>query len=110
MVPRQPSAIVAQSLSCIQLFAAPWTAAHQVSWSFTVSWSWLKLMSIELVMPSSHLVLCHPLLPSIFPSIRVFSIESASNKKAPRLPNLGFYGKVMVSSWVKNIPELSLCL
>ena len=54
----------------------PWTAAHQVSLSFTNSRSLLKLMSIELVTPSNHLILCHPLLPSIFPSIRVFSNES----------------------------------
>ena len=54
----------------------PWTAAHQVSLSFTNSQSLLKLMSIELVMPSNHLILCHPLLLSIFPSIRVFSNES----------------------------------
>ena len=55
--------------------AAPWTAAHQASLSFTISWSFLKLMSIELVMPSKHLILCHPLLlpPAVFPSIRVFS-------------------------------------
>ena len=56
-----------------------WTAAHQASLSFTISWSLLKLMSVELMMPSNHLILCHPLLllPSIFPSIRVFSNESA---------------------------------
>ena len=56
----------------------PWTAARQASWSINNSWSLLKLMSIELVMPSNHLILCHPLLlpPSIFPSIRVFSNES----------------------------------
>ena len=62
-----------------QLFATPWTATCQVSLSFTISWSLLKLLSIELVMPSSHLILCHPhlLLPSIFPSISVFSNESA---------------------------------
>ena len=67
-----------QSLSRVQLFATPWTAAHQASLSFTISRSLLKLISIELVMPSNHLVLCHPLLlPSIFPSIRVFSNESA---------------------------------
>ena len=67
-----------QSLSCVQLFATPWTAAHQASLSITNSQSPLKLMSIELVMPSNHLILCRPLLlpPSIFPSIRVFSIES----------------------------------
>ena len=58
--------------------AIPWTAAHQASLSFTISWSLLKLMSIESVMPSNHLVLYHPLLlpPSIFPSIRMFSNES----------------------------------
>ena len=66
-----------QSPGCVQLFATPWTAAHQASLSFTVSWSFLKFMSIESVMPSNHLVPCHPLLlpPSILPSIRVFSSE-----------------------------------
>ena len=66
------------SLSHVQLFATPWTAAHQASLSITNSQSLLKLMSIELVIPSNHLILCHPLLllPSIFPSIRVFSNES----------------------------------
>ena len=64
-----------QSLSRVRLFATPWTAALQASLSFTVSWSLLKLMSIKSVMPSNHLVLCCPLLllPSTFPSIRVFS-------------------------------------
>ena len=67
-----------QSLSCVQPFVTPWTAAHQSCLSITNSWSLLKLMSIKLVMPSNHLILCHPLLlpPSIFPSIRVFSNES----------------------------------
>ena len=67
-----------QSLSHVQLFATPGTVAHQASLSITNSWSLLKLMSIELVMSSNHLTLCHPLfhLPSIFPSIRVFSNES----------------------------------
>ena len=67
-----------QSLSHVQLFATPWTAAHQASLSITNSWSLLKLMSIVLVMPCNHLILCRPLLllPSIFPSIRVFSNES----------------------------------
>ena len=66
-----------QSLSCVQLFVTPWTAAHQASLSITNSWSLLKLMSIESVMLSNHLILCRPLLllPSIFPSIRVFSNE-----------------------------------
>ena len=67
-----------QLLSRIQLFVTPWTAAHQASLSITNSQSLLKLMSIESVMPSNHLILCRPLLlPSIFPSIRVFSNESA---------------------------------
>ena len=66
-----------QSLSCVQLFMTPWTAACQASLSITNSRSLLKLMSIELVMPSNHLILCRPLLflPSVFPSIRVFSNE-----------------------------------
>ena len=63
-----------QLLSCVRLFATPWTTAHQASLSITNSWSLLKLMSIKLVTPSNHLVLCCLLLlPSIFPSIRVFS-------------------------------------
>ena len=68
-----------QSFSCVRLFATPWTAACQASLSITNSWSLPKLMSIESVMPSNHLILCHPLLllPSIFPSIRVFSNESS---------------------------------
>ena len=72
-------AVAVQWLSCVQLFATPWTAAHQASLYFTISQSLLRLMSIESVMPSNHLILCHPLLlpPSIFPSIRVFSNESA---------------------------------
>ena len=67
-----------QSLSHVWLFVTPWTAAHQASLSIANSRSLLKLMSIELVMPSNHLLLCYPLLllPSIFPSIRVFSNES----------------------------------
>ena len=67
-----------QSLSHVQLFATPWPPAHQASLSITNSQTLLKFTSIELVMPSNHLILCHPLLllPSIFPSIRVFSSES----------------------------------
>ena len=66
-----------QSLSHVQLLATPWTAAHQASLSFTISWSLLKLMSIESLMPSNHLSLCHPLLlPSIFPGIKVYSNEA----------------------------------
>ena len=71
--------VAVQSLSHVRLFETPWTAACRSSLSFTISWSLLKLMSVESVMPSNHLVLCHPLLllPLIFPSIRVFSNESA---------------------------------
>ena len=72
-----------QSLSRVQLFATPWTAACQASLSITSSQSLLKLMSIESVMPSNHLILCCPLLllPSIFPSIRVFSNESVLHNR-----------------------------
>ena len=68
-----------QSLSCVRLFATPWTTARQASLSITNSRSLLKLISIESVMPSNHQILCHPLLlpPSIFPIMRVFSNESA---------------------------------
>ena len=72
--------------SVVSLFATPWTAAHQASLSITNSWSLLKLMSIESVMPSNHLILCRPLLllPSIFPSIRGFFNESALCSKWPK--------------------------
>ena len=71
--------VVLQPLSHVQLFATPWNAAYQTSLSFAISQSLRKLMPIELVMPSNHLILCHPLLllPWIFPSIRVFSSKSA---------------------------------
>ena len=88
----QTFVVAAQSLSCVQLFSTPWTAAHQVSLSLTISQSWLKLMSIELVIPSNHLVLCHPLLllPSILPSIRVFSNKSALHMRWPKYQSFGF--------------------
>ena len=78
-----------QSLSPVQLFVTPWTAAHQASLSITNSQSLFKLMSIESVMPSNHLILCCPLLlpPSIFPSIRVFSNESALLMRWPKAVN-----------------------
>ena len=81
-----------QSLSRVWLFATPWTAAHQASLSITISLSLLKLMSIESVMPSNHLVLCFPLLllPSIFPSIRVFSNESVLHFKWPKYWSFSF--------------------
>ena len=81
-----------QSLSCVQLFATPWTTAHQDSLSITNSWNLFKLMSIKSVMPSNHLILCHPLLlsPSIFPSIRVFSNESALRIRWPKFRSFTF--------------------
>ena len=77
---------VVQSVSRVQLFATPRTAAHQASLSSTLSQSLLKLMSIESVMPSNHLILCRPLLllPSIFPSIRVFDNESVLHIRWPK--------------------------
>ena len=84
--------LVVQSLSHIQLFATPGTAARQTSPSFTISQSSLKLMSIELVMPSNHPILYDPLLllPSIFPSIRVFSNESALCIRWPQYWSFSF--------------------
>ena len=78
-------AVVDQSLSHVLLFATPWTATHQASLS-------IKLMSIESVMPSNHLILCHPLLllPSTFPSIRVFSNESVLHIRWPKYWNFSF--------------------
>ena len=90
---------VVQSISCVRLFETPWTAAHQASLFFTVSQSLLKLMSIESVMPSNHLILCRPfhLLPSNFPRIRVFSTELA-------LHNFG----ASVSAFSPSSPYLGL--
>ena len=81
-----------QSLSFVQLFVTLWTAAHQVSLSITNSWSLLKFMSIESVMPSNHLILCHPLLlpPSNFPSIRVFLNESVLRIRWPKYWSFSF--------------------
>ena len=83
---------VVQSLSRVRLFATPWTEARQASLSFTISQSLLKLMSMELVMPSNRLILCHPLLllPSIFPSIRVFSKESGLHIRWPKYWSFSF--------------------
>ena len=84
--------IVVHSLSCVHLFATPWTAAHQASLSLTVYCSLRKLMSIASVMPSNHLILCRPLLllPSIFPSIRVFSNESVLCIRWPKCWSFSF--------------------
>ena len=81
-----------QLLRCVRLFATPWTAAHQVSLSISNSWSLLKLVSIESVMPSNHLILCCPLLllPSIFPSFRVFSSESILRLRWPEYWSFSF--------------------
>ena len=81
-----------QLLSRDRLFATPWAAARQASLSSTKSWSLLKLMSIELVMPFNHLIFCHPLLlpPSIFPSIRIFSNESVLHLRWPKYWSFSF--------------------
>ena len=81
-----------QSLSRVRLFATPWITAHQASLSITNSWSSLRLTSIEEVMPSSHLILCRPLLllPPIPPSIRVFSNESALRMRWPKYWSFSF--------------------
>ena len=84
--------ISVQSLSHVRIFATPWTVACQASLSFTISQRLLKLMPIESVMPSNHLILCHPLLlpPSIFTSIRVFSNESVLQIRWPKYWSFSF--------------------
>ena len=81
-----------QSLSCVQVFVTPWIAARQAFLSIANSWSSLKLMSIESVMPSNHLILCRPLLllPSIFRSIKVFSDESVLHIRWPKFWSFSF--------------------
>ena len=90
--------VVVQSLTHVRLFATPWIAARQAALSFTIPWSSLRLTSTELMMPSHHLVLCHPLLilPSIFPSIRVFSNESALRIRWPKY----YYNSSLYYSWL----------
>ena len=80
------SSVVVQSLSRVRLFVIPWTTARQAYLSFPLSWSLLKLVSIELVMPSNRLILCYPLLllPLIFPSSKVFSNELALHIRWPK--------------------------
>ena len=100
--------IVVQSLSHLQLFAAPWTAARQASLSIAISWSLLKLMSIESVMPSNHLSLCHPLLlPSVFPSIGVFSNESALCIKRPK--DWSFSFRISPSNEYSELISFRIC-
>ena len=84
--------VVVQWLSPVWLFEAPWTAAHQASLSFTVSRSLLRLLSVESLVPSNHLILCGPLLllPSIFPSIKVFSSELAIHIRWPKYWSFSF--------------------
>ena len=99
-----------QSLSRVWLFVTPWISARQASLSTTNSWSSLKLMSIESVMPSSHLILCRPLLllPPIPPSIRVFSNESTLRMRWPKGVNylqncdLFYRWRIFLLPWVKN--------
>ena len=91
------------SVSCVQLFVTPWTATHQASLSFTISQSLFKFMSIESVMPSNHLTLCHPLLllPSFFPRIRVFFNELSSSHQVAKVLELQLtvsYKRV-ISTW-----------
>ena len=131
-MPIWPPVVVVQSLSHVWLSATPWTAARQASLSSTISRSLLKLMSIESVMPSNHLILCHPFicLPSIFPSTRVFSNEltlcnrwsvywsfsfriSPFNEYSLRVPSSSFWHvpficKDFLSFWHNRCSSLSL--
>ena len=104
--------IVLQSFSCVWLFETPWTAAHQAFLSITNSRSSLKLKSIKSVMPSNHLILCCPLLllPSVFPSIRVFSSESVLHMRWSKYWHFGF--SISPSNDRKHIykcHDMSLC-
>ena len=98
----------AQSLSLVQLFVKPWTAAHQVPLSITNTRSLLKLISIKSEMPSNHLIFCCPLLllPSIFPSIRVFSNESALCIRCPKYLQLSCQSL----QWIFRVDLLSSCM
>ena len=93
-----------QSLSCVRLFATPWIAARQASLSITISRSSLRLASIKSVMPSSHLILCHPLLllPSVPPSIRVFSNESTLRMRWSK-----YWSSALASFLPKNTQDWS---
>ena len=103
-----------QSLSCVRLFLTPWTAACQASLSITNSRSLLKLMSIESVMPSNRLILCRPLflLPSVFPSIRVFSNESALRIRWPKYWSFSFSTRIInnkSTSWGRSKDQMTSC-
>ena len=102
-----------QLLSRVQLFVTPLTAACQASLSITNTWSLLKLKSIELVMPSNHLILCHPLLlPSVFPSIRVFSNESVLHIRWPKYWSFRFDTRInyFLLLWISKIFLMNGCL
>ena len=95
---------VFQLLSCVWLFPTPWTAVYQASLSFTISWSLLKLMSIELMIPSNHLILCCLLLlPSVFPRIRVFSNESVLCVRWPKYWSFSFSFSISPSNEYSEI-------
>ena len=103
-----------QSLSCVRLFATPWTAARQASLSITNSQSSPKLMSIESMMPSNHLIFCHPLLllPSIVPNIRFFSNESALHIRWPKYWSFSFSFSLSLfsDSYIFQVkPEILKC-
>ena len=114
IIPQTPLLLFSsvQLLSRVRLFVTPWTTAHQASLSITNSWSLPKLMSIESVMPSNHLILCHPflLLPSIFPNIRVFSNESALHIMWPKHWSFSFNIRVIALT-TQEIPRVwgALC-
>ena len=93
--------VIIQSLIPVQLFVIPWAAAHQASLSFTISLSVFKLMSIELMMPSNHLIICHThlLLPSTFSSIRAFSNESALCIRWPKYWSFSISPPVNIQGW-----------
>ena len=99
-----------QLLSCVRLFATPWTAARQASLSITNSRSLLKLMSIKSLMPSNHLILCHPLLlfPSVFPSIRVFSNESVFLIRWPKYWPVWGRKEINIADYLSEI-QISIC-
>ena len=94
--------VIVQSLSWVRLFVTPWTAAHQASLSFTISQSSLRLISIELMMPSNHLILCCSLLllPSIFSSIRILSNESDLHIRWPKYWSFSFSIIFIYIQWI----------
>ena len=99
--------VVVESLSCVQLFATPWIAAHQATLSFTITQSLLKLMSIESVISSNHFIPCCPLLflPSVFSSIRVFSNESVLHNRWPKYWSFSYF-----LYWKDSIVDVIYCM